>query len=124
MSVSIIDLEDPKIKKLPHTALQAFCNGYNLGGKPEIGMRCTLQMWSDRYPYTIVGISKNGHKLTIRKDKYKLKPSTTAYDNNWIIEENLKGRVEYAYKKKNGLYFCDGSCVLLGVWEHYYDPCF
>ena len=39
--------------------------------EPEVGMGATQLMWSDRYPFTIIAVSKNKNQIIVQRDDCK-----------------------------------------------------
>lgn len=91
---------------------------------PEVGMGATVNHWSDRTACTIVEVSGNLKRITLRADK------TTRTDNNGMSEmqtysyaPNPEGGLYYATLRKDGRYRLTGSkeSVTIGVRNQYYD---
>jgi len=97
--------------------------------KPEPGMGATILLWSDRHPYTIHRVSKDGKKLWATEDQHK------RLDNNGFSESQ-----EYEYwnddsndpeswslftLRKDGRWHqgntLRGSVLAIGRREEYYD---
>lgn len=92
--------------------------------KPEIGMGVTELCWSDRYPYTIIDISKSGKTITIQQDKaIRIDDNGMSENQEYRYERDLNGLVYKARKNKYGKWkiIGGGSQLLIGEREKYYD---
>ena len=75
----------------------------------------TYCIGSDRYPCTVVAMSKGGHKLSFTMD--------TTVDGEHI--PNLKGTPREAFwSEKRQAYKCTSATVALGYKDEYRDPHF
>lgn len=100
---------------------------------PEIGMPCTLLMWSDRDPMTIVAITR--FKTGARRGEVK---SVTARRNvvtadrsqgelqmghqNWLVSTDLQGMEhEFTIRKDGAFRDSGGNRLMLGGWSVYHD---
>jgi hypothetical protein len=87
---------------------------------PEVGMGATLCYPSDRYPYTIIGVSKSGKTITLQADnpgKNRAQWPEQDYDpqpdpNGALLTARL-GR--YGWK-------ANGVGVLVGIRRFYQAP--
>lgn len=83
--------------------------------RPVVGKAATYCIGSDRYPCTIVAVSKTGAKLTLREDR-------------WLGEgkfEAATGRERTAHRNGDGGYNVGRSGDLtIGVRDAYRDPSF
>lgn len=94
---------------------------------PKEGDGATIQVGSDRYPYTIIGIYRNGRNIVLQMDKY------TRTDNNgmsesqtYSFERDKDGEIQTATLRKDGSYRLMGSKipVWIGSRYAYYDYSF
>lgn len=99
--------------------------------KPEVGMGVTLMVGSDRYPYTIAKISKNGKTIWVTPDAYA---PTEKHDyfghQDYTYTTNTERPSQIFTLRKNGRWVEKGSnlhngCGLhIGHREAYQDPSF
>lgn len=93
---------------------------------PEAGMGCTRLSYTDRDPYTITRVHKNGKRFWMKADNY------TRLDQNGMSESQ-----EYSYTlnvdnpecevrlRKDGRWcIVKGPCVSIGYRRRYYDYSF
>ncbi len=106
--------------------------------EPKVGVGCTVLMWSDRSPATIVEVSPSKRSIWVVGNGYKNFPghcNAFTEDQKYVIEPippekaNRKYAEEYTLRK-NGKYvakgepYLGGSVLLIGVQEVYRDPHF
>lgn len=98
---------------------------------PTVGMGGTVLMWSDRYPVTVVEVSKSGKSVTVQDDTF------TRTDKNGMSEcqdytftPNPNGSKRVFTLRKNGRFVAEGSgmktgeVLALGRRDRYYDYSF
>lgn len=95
---------------------------------PVLGMGATILGWTDRYPATVIAISKSGRVITVQDDIY------TRIDSNGMSEcqdytytANPNGCTKTYSLRKNGRWVQKGTkdCYLsLGNRRRYYDYSF
>lgn len=85
---------------------------------PEVGMGATLLYPSDRYPYTIVHVSKGKHKIIAQKDTVTL-TSGSIFDGIFDYTPNPSAKRHPAYLNKHGQYIMDGCLFHVGSREYY-----
>ena len=95
--------------------------------KPIIGMGCTIHLYTDKTPATIIDVSLNGKKITIQEDTF------TRTDNNgfsevqeYVYVPNSDGAIYTASLRENGQYRIVKSktIVSLGERRRYFDYSF
>ncbi len=110
---------------------------YMYGGKqdtnPEIGMGCTILMWSDRHAATIIGIKnkiiKVQRDIATRTDKNGMSES-----QDYDYQEDPNGSIYFFKQDKDGSFrevrenimtgrynYANGTRLLVGIREEYYD---
>lgn len=91
---------------------------------PEIGMGVTELCWSDRYPYTIIDITKSGKTITIQRDKaIRIDNNGMSEDQEYVYERDPNGIIYKARKNKYGRWqtIGDKTRLKIGEREKYYD---
>jgi len=93
-----------------------------------IGDGATYFVGSDRYPYTIVEISKTGKTVKVQRDNAK---NTVAWpDQEWKFTANPDAPIETLTKRSDGAYRQKGTRKCRGVgWnlngrDKYLNPSF
>jgi hypothetical protein len=109
--------------------------------KPEVGMKVTLCMWSDRQVYTIIEVSKSGRVITVQRDKKIAKHTpedlgfvvggfssiaTTQDKQDWEMVADPEGSIRKYSLRKNGRWCevgdSDRACgLVLNVASEFYD---
>ena len=90
-------------------------------------MGATVHLWSDNTPYTIVSISKSGHKLILQEDKYRrLDGNGMSEVQKYVFQPDPDGAKISATKRKDGYYRVSksNSFVVIGQRRRYYDYSF
>lgn len=89
------------------------------------GMKATRYLYSDKTPYTVVGVSKSGNTLILQEDGYD--ESTFKYgEGRATPKRNTNGELVEVRLVKNG----SGKTYKnhfefdIGVWEYLQDPKF
>lgn len=92
--------------------------------KPEVGMGATLCYPSDRYPYTIVSVSKSGYKIVIQADTAVVTKPMKQYGDpvEYRYERNPQGRMMSAFRNQRGVYKASGITVHIGDRRKYLAP--
>jgi len=95
---------------------------------PVIGMGATICGWTDRYPATVIEISKSGRVIVVQED------TSTRIDSNGMSEcqdytyaPDANGRTKTYSRRKNGRWIQKGTkdCYLsLGNRRKYHDYSF
>jgi hypothetical protein len=95
---------------------------------PFVGMGVTYGYGSDRYPGTIIEVSKSKKKIKFQSDEYKRVDNNGPHTENQKYDyfRNVFGGVQEASLRKDGKWKITGTrCTIgLGHRNHYYDPCF
>jgi hypothetical protein len=109
--------------------------------KPEVGMKVTYCMWSDREVYTIIDVSKSGRVITVQRDKKVAlhKPedlgfvpggfsaiATTQDNQKWEMAADPTGYTRKFSLRKNGRWCEVGSNdrspgLAINVASEFYD---
>jgi hypothetical protein len=93
----------------------------------EVGMGATICIGSDRYPATVIQITRNGKRIVLQED------FSTRTDNNGVsemqhynYEANPNGTINIATLRKDGVYRLTGgkTRVSIGCRSKYYDYSF
>lgn len=100
--------------------------------EPQIGMGATLGVGSDRYPYTIVEVSKSKKRIGVRRDNYTRLDGRGPYTENQEYEyHQTQGAAEEYYTlRENGRWVREGesmrggSSMGIGQRRYYQDPHF
>lgn len=89
-----------------------------------VGMGATVVLYTDRHACTVVGISKSGKRVTLRRDQVtRLDARGRSESQSYRFAADPTGQVSTARLTKRG--WSSGGCkVLIGVREEYYDPNF
>lgn len=81
---------------------------------------------SDRYPCTVIAISKTGHRITVQQDEVqRWAPHPDCYGMEF--RRNAAGRVTTFTRRRDGRYREQGAnygYLSLGGWSAYSDPHF
>jgi hypothetical protein len=91
----------------------------NIGG-------ATLVVGSDRYPYTVVDISKAGNRVTIQADRFKVLHKGFTEDQSYEYSRNTEGQKILVSLRRDGKWKVAGesTLVVMGVRQAYIDPSF
>lgn len=91
---------------------------------PKVEERCTFQVGTDRYPGTVVAVSRSGHRVTVRHDRVVRWSSPEGRAEE--IAEDPKGELTTFSRRSDGRYYRVGSRqrVWFGRWNGYQDPTF
>ncbi len=94
------------------------------GAVPEIGMGATICGWTDRYPATIVKITKT--QVHVQEDNYKRIDNRGYYteDQEYEYSRNPDAYVQIFRMTKRGLRSKSGNGLSIGHRNRYNDPCF
>jgi len=106
--------------------------------EPKVGVGCTVLMWSDRHPATIVEVSPSKRSVWVVENRYRNVPghcNAFTEDQKYIIDPlppekmDRKYAEEYTLRKigkyvAKGSPYLGGSVLLIGVQEVYRDPHF
>jgi len=99
--------------------------------KPKFGMPATILYPTDRYPYLVTYISKNGYKiqltgidtneLTSRYNKTGFPISDYILTDEQLRDVKLTKELKFAYRGKDGNYHCMRCPIVLGEARYYRD---
>lgn len=92
----------------------------------KVGVGATLCIGSDRYAYTVVKVSKTGHKIEIQRDNARATKDSNYYGSQkYTFTPNLEANIYSAYwSEKRGCYRCGHANVHVGHRDEYMDPHF
>lgn len=95
---------------------------------PTVGTHVSYQVGSDRYPGTVVAVSKSGRQVQVQKDDFRV-VSGSWQGNDAVCEftRNEKAEILKFTKRSNGSYLRVGGnyCYLsTNGWAAYLNPCF
>lgn len=97
------------------------------GDKVYVGQRLTNEMFSDRVPYTVVGVSKSGAKLIVQRDSADF-TDFDPFDGYAEPKRDETGmlKVVNMSTKYRELYREAGNTTrfTLNDWDYYRDPSF
>lgn len=98
---------------------------------PEVGMECTILMWSDRYAGTIVEVRKNGKEVVMQRDKAELTELSRGMSDvqQYTYERNPNTKLEVFTLRKTGAYVrkgdsLNGTQLRIGDRRQYRDHSF
>jgi hypothetical protein len=92
---------------------------------PKVGDGLTIMMHSDRHPGTVTYVSKNGGIIKFREDKVKIiKGSQQDGSAEYEIAPDPTAPERVARRNRYGQYKSEGSRIVIGKREEYYDPSF
>jgi len=98
---------------------------------PEVGMGVTMSVGSDRYPYTIVGVSNQGKTIQVQQDNARRTDSNGLSEIQcWEFTPNTNANVVTLTQHKNGRYIRQGEPLksatrwYIGRRDRYDDPSF
>jgi hypothetical protein len=89
--------------------------------EPKVGDGCTITMFSDRHAGTIVKVTKC--QIHVQRDIATIVKGNIFEGAEYTYERNPNAPVEVFRKTKRG-WRCNGSGLLIGHRDEYYDPCF
>lgn len=98
--------------------------------QPEVGMGATLLMWSDRHPYTIVGIErfKTGARAGQVKAVLAQADTSQRVDSNgmsdaqtYVFLPNANAPVTRFVLRKSGRFEGAGGTLAVGYRDRHYD---
>lgn len=91
---------------------------------PEVGQGGSQRVGSDRYPFTVIGVSPSGHEITIQRDKpVHISGSFQNGDYHYDFDQNPNGAIlKGRWSTKFGKYIVGGSSVSIGTRSYYQDP--
>lgn len=98
--------------------------------KPNVGDLATMYCGTDRTPYTVIQVSKSGHRITLQERKSKrLDSNGMSEDQRYITLEDSEGRECVATRRKDGEYRLKGcdkgyGLVKFGIADKYHDYSF
>lgn len=87
---------------------------------PEVGMGCTIMMYTDRQPARIIRVAENGKRFWCRYLVY----TTKSHDNgDGTVLDEMEGPEIEVRKMRDGRWKIPSYCyVLVGRAEAYRDP--
>jgi hypothetical protein len=98
--------------------------------EPEVGMGATLLMWSDRLPYTIVGVErfKSGAcagqvkaVLAQRDDTQRVDRNGMSESQEYVFLPNPNRSVERFALRKSGRFEGNGGTLAIGYRDKFFD---
>ena len=103
------------------------CEGIGNNIELQLGMGITVLAYTDRYPATIISISKSSKSFQAQQDKARRIDGNGMSDcQQYVYERDENGCVFEFRKAKNGRYYTEGGqrngygCII-GTREKYYD---
>lgn len=99
---------------------------FGAGIKPEVGMKCTMHLYSDSHACQVVRVSPSAKTMWVKRNHVEVDPKCEKYmgHQNWLIHENeFEGREMKITLRKDGCWRETGSniYVTLKQWDEYYD---
>ena len=98
------------------------------GAVPEVGMGCTILLWTDRRPATIVEVNKEKTRIVIQEDDAKrIDKNGMSEVQEWEYTSNPNAYKDTYTLRKDGSYvrlgstLKDGTRILIGHREKYHD---
>jgi len=98
--------------------------------KPTVGMGATRLMYTDRSPYTVIGISPSGREITVQEDQaIRLDHNGMSESQEYRYEPDPKGSTAVLTLRKNGRWIAKGEPMsgtpyAIGYRRRYYDYSF
>lgn len=104
-------------------------DGVVVDNKLQVGVGCTLLSWTDRTPATIVDVDPKGRWIKVQEDNYKRIDCNGMSDSqDYEYSPNPNGSITTYKKARNGKFTHngknDGTGILIGVRERYFDYSF
>jgi len=96
----------------------------------QVGDGATYGCGSDRYPYTVVEVRRDGRELLLQADNYKRTDSNGLSESqDYTFTPNPDGCTVVVTLRKNGAYIQKGDSIKgmryhIGSRAAYSDPCF
>lgn len=93
-------------------------------GKPEVGLGCTICMYSDRHAATVVEVSKSGRQIVVQRDKATRTDGNGMSDSqSYTYERDPNGAKTRFSLRKNGAWreVKGGDGLRLGTRDEHYD---
>lgn len=94
---------------------------------PSIGTAATVQVGSDRYPATVVGVTASGKTVTIQYDSYtRTDKNGQSEAQEYTYSPNPNGNVSMVRVTRHGWRIGGqrGTLVVFGYRQAYQDPSF
>lgn len=95
---------------------------------PEVGMGVTICSHSDKYPFTIIGVSENKKTITIQQDIAKrIDDNGLSENQTYDYKRDVNGLILKARINKEGIWTVIGNkykTVIIGEREKYWNPSF
>lgn len=104
----------------PHEMMQV------LAPIPEWGSGATMQLGSDRYPFTVIGVSKTGKKVTLQADDFvRTDKNGLSETQMYHITSNPDGETRVAvWSDRYGRWRVGTAPIFFGNRSAYQDPSF
>lgn len=96
-----------------------------VGVVPEVGMKATVNCYSDAYPVTLVKVSPSKHVAWARRNVC-IHHGASDFSQDWEITDTLEGELIKLAMKRNGSWKISNSTeyVQLGYAHKYFDYSF
>ncbi len=97
---------------------------------PHVGDGATFGCGSDRYPYTVIEVRRDGRELVLQADDYKRTDSNGFSESQeYEYTPNTNGGLVVVTLRKDGRYIQKGDSLKgmgysIGHRAAYSDPCF
>ena len=115
---------------IPRAEAKAFLADFRI--TPEVGMGATICYATDRYPATVVAVSKSGKQVTVQEDSFFRTDDNGMSDcQSYDYERNPNGTLATYTLRRNGSWIERGvgtkeagKCLTIGHRRRYYDYSF
>ena len=103
-------------------------NTASLPSLPLVGTPAAYQVGSDRYPVTVVHVSKSGHRIVAQHAACTRVPGTNHMDQKVTFDVDPSGALVTFTRRQDGRYRMVGcesyGTLRLGQYDRYIDPSF